>query len=431
MTGPTAVAVDSTGNVYILAGGRVREVSNGIITTVAGNGMGGFSGDNGPAINARLGGEGAIAVDAAGNLYIADSLNQRIRKVSNGVITTIAGNGTAGFGGDGGPATSAQLAQPSGVAVDSAGNVFITETIASPIRRVTNGIITSLSGSGTTEGFSGDGGTSIGALLCQPNGLAVNSAGNVYVADTLNNRIRLLQPPPSINSGGILNAASSAIGAPVAPGSIATVYGAFLVTSLSTASGAPLPVTLGGLSLQFGGSLAAPLFAVSSGQVNFQVPWELMGQSQTAMSAAINGQSSATQTLNLATYAPGIFSINAQGSGQGAILDSSYNLVNSSNPATAGVTILQIYCTGLGPVSNQPASGAAASSTQLSQTTATPTVTIGGAQASVLFSGLAPGSVGEYQVDALVPAGSPKGGSVAVVISIGGATSNTVTISVQ
>jgi uncharacterized protein (TIGR03437 family) len=106
-------------------------------------------------------------------------------------------------------------------------------------------------------------------------------------------------------------------------------------------------------------------------------------------------------------------------------------LVNSANPATAGVTVLQIYCTGLGPVTNQPASGSAASITQLSQTTAAPTVTIGGAPATVLFSGLAPGSVGEYQVDALVPATSSKGGAVPVIIAIGGVTSNTVTITVQ
>jgi uncharacterized protein (TIGR03437 family) len=145
----------------------------------------------------------------------------------------------------------------------------------------------------------------------------------------------------------------------------------------------------------------------------------------------LNGQRGATQTLNLATYAPGLFSINAQGSGQGALLDSSYNLVNSSNPANAGTTVIQIYCTGLGPVTNQPASGSPPSATQLSQTTAAPTVTIGGAPATVLFSGLAPGSVGEFQVDVLVPASSSKGAAVPVIIAIGGATSNTVTIAVQ
>jgi uncharacterized protein (TIGR03437 family) len=123
--------------------------------------------------------------------------------------------------------------------------------------------------------------------------------------------------------------------------------------------------------------------------------------------------------------------MNGQGIGQGAILDTSYRLVNSSNPASAGSTILQIYCTGLGAVTNQPPSGSPPLTNQLSQTTTTPIVSIGGVQAQVLFSGLAPGSVGEYQVDALVPASSSKGAAVPVVIAIGGATSNTVTIAVQ
>ena len=142
------------------------------------------------------------------------------------------------------------------------------------------------------------------------------------------------------------------------------------------------------------------------------------------------------------TFAPGIFSTNGQGTGQGAILDTSYRLVDSSNPATAGSTVLQIYCTGLGAVTNQPPSGSPPLNDQLAETTTTPMVTIGGVQAQVLFSGLAPGSVGEYQVNALVPAGSSKGSAVPVVIAfgdsvtangvhIGGATSNTVTIAVQ
>lgn len=116
---------------------------------------------------------------------------------------------------------------------------------------------------------------------------------------------------------------------------------------------------------------------------------------------------------------------------RGADLESSYNLVNSANPATADVTILQIYCTGLGPVTNRPPGGLPPSTTQLSQTTATPTITIGGVPATVLFSGLAPGSIGGYQVDVLVSSGSAWGASVRAVISLGGITSNTVTITVQ
>ena len=239
------------------------------------------------------------------------------------------------------------------------------------------------------------------------------------------------QSTPSINPGGVINAASSAVGASVAPGSIVSVYGAFLPNSLSAAATqVPLPLSLAGLSLAFG-STGAPLFYVSSGQVNLQVPWEVSGQAQASLTASLSGLTSAPETVSLAAFAPGIFTINSQGSGQGAILDSYYNLVSPSNPAGAGVTTILIYCTGLGAVTNQPASGAAALSDPLSWTTTNPTVTIGGAPAYVSFSGLAPGTVGEYQVNALVPANAPTGDAVPVVLSIGGAKSNSVTIAVQ
>jgi uncharacterized protein (TIGR03437 family) len=181
--------------------------------------------------------------------------------------------------------------------------------------------------------------------------------------------------------------------------------------------------------MQFGNGTQAPLFFADLGQVNFQVPWELTGQSQTSLTAVLNGQSGTGQSLSLAPFSPGIFSINAQGSGQGAILNSAYAVVNSSNPATAGSTEIQIYCTGLGAVTNQPPTGSPAAGASI--TTTTPTVTIGGAPATVFYSGLAPGFVGGYQVNALVPAGSSKGAAVPVVIAIGGVTSNTVTIAVQ
>jgi uncharacterized protein (TIGR03437 family) len=233
----------------------------------------------------------------------------------------------------------------------------------------------------------------------------------------------------SINAGGIVNAASYT--APVAPGSIATVFGNFLLTSPVTSTSFPIPTSLSGLSLQFGATPLAPLFFASVGQVNAQVPWELAGQSQTTITATLNGQNSAAQTVNLARYAPGIFTTNSEGTGQGAILDTTYRLVDPKNPATAGSSVVQIYCTGLGPVTNQPATGSPALSSPLPETTTVPTVMIGGAPASVLFSGLAPGFVGEYQVNVGVPLASTKGNAVPVAISIGGATSNTVTIAVQ
>ncbi len=233
---------------------------------------------------------------------------------------------------------------------------------------------------------------------------------------------------PSISTGGVVNAASYASGAAVAPGSIASAFGSFLLNSPAGAANMPLPTNLSGLSMQFGSGTKVPLIYAANGQVNFQVPWELTGLSQASLTATLNGQTSTAQNVSLAAFAPGIFSTNAQGFGQGAILDPAYKLVDASNPATPGSTVVLIYCTGLGAVSNQPASGAASPSNPPATTTTTPTVMIGGAPAQVFFSGLAPGFVGEYQVNALVPQNSAAGDAVPVVISIGGKTSNTVTM---
>ena len=219
-------------------------------------------------------------------------------------------------------------------------------------------------------------------------------------------------------------------GSPVAPGSIVSVYGSFPLSAPSAAPTVPLPTSLGGLSLAFG-AVETPLFYASSTQVNLQIPWELAGQSQASLTAAFAGQTSAPQTVNLASFAPGIFSINGRGAGPGAILDSSYNLVAPSNPAGAGVTVILIYCTGLGAVTNPPLTGAAAPSSPFSVTIAKPVVTIGGVTAPLLFSGSAPGTVGGYQVNVQVPSNAPTGDSVPVILSIGGVASNMVQIAVQ
>ena len=240
------------------------------------------------------------------------------------------------------------------------------------------------------------------------------------------------QSAPAIYPDGIVNAASYATAA-LAPGSIASAFGTFLLSTAYTASGGiVLPTNFGGLSLVFSGGQLAPLFYASGSEVNFQVPWELSGKTQVSISPTLNSQTGASQTLSLAPFSPGIFSLNAQGTGQGAILDLTYQVVNASNPAAAGSSIIQIYATGLGAVSNQPATGAPAPAVApLAMTATTPIVTIGGAQATVLFSGLAPELVGVYQINAIVPSGSATGSAVPVSISIGGAVSNTVTLAVS
>src|SRR5262249_43798352 len=177
--------------------GRAPQVTmtSGVISTVAGTGTAGFGGDGGAATSAQLNVPYAVAVDAAGNLYIADLNNSRVRKVDavTGVIATVAGNGAPGFSGDSGPATAAQLDHPSGLAIDGAGILYIADTSNSAIRRVdaATGIITTVAGTGA-PGFGGDGGAATGAQLQFPFGVAVDGIGNVFIADTLNQSIRAI-----------------------------------------------------------------------------------------------------------------------------------------------------------------------------------------------------------------------------------------------
>jgi uncharacterized protein (TIGR03437 family) len=212
--------------------------------------------------------------------------------------------------------------------------------------------------------------------------------------------VSAVQAPPSVSPGGVLNAASYAVGAPLAPGSIVAVLGSFPLSATADAQATPLPTSLLGLSIRLDTGASAPLFFASSGQVDFQVPWEMSEQTSFSLTAVAAGQTSAPQTVDLAPFAPGIFTVNAQGTDQGAIIDNfSYQLIDPSNPATAGSTFVQIYCTGLGAVTNQPPSGSPVpSGPPYATTTTTPTVTIGGVAAPVLFAGLAPGFVGLYHL---------------------------------
>jgi trimeric autotransporter adhesin len=193
---PAHVAVDVSGNIYIAENrNRIRMVtkSTGIITTVAGDGTYIYSGDGGPAIYAGLRFTGGIAVDASGNIYIADLGAHRVRMVtkSTGIITTVAGDGTRGYSGDGGPATSAILDSPNSVAFDASENMYIL--VENRIRIVTKstGIITTVAGDGT-NGYAGDGGLATSAGLTGPFGIAVDASGNIYIADSLSDRIRMV-----------------------------------------------------------------------------------------------------------------------------------------------------------------------------------------------------------------------------------------------
>jgi len=200
--GTRGIVVDGAGNLLVVdvANHRIRKISpDGTLTTVAGSGTPGFSGDGGPATSAQLNFPAALALDSEGNLLVADNGNHRIRKMTaSGVMSTVAGTGVSGFGGDGGPAVSAMIRQPTGVAVDGAGNLLIVDTGNNRIRKInTAGIMTTVAGDGM-RGYNGDGGPAISARLNAPAGIAVDTAGNLFIADSSNHRVRRITP------GGII-----------------------------------------------------------------------------------------------------------------------------------------------------------------------------------------------------------------------------------
>lgn len=198
---PLGVAVDKNQNVYIADSWnqRIRRISNGVITTIAGDGRsdawgrGAYGGDGGPATAASLNWPTAVAVDAYGNVFIADTYNQRIRRVdaSTGIITTVAGNGHIGHAGSEGPATEAELNFPAGIAVAPSGTLFIADSMNHRIRAVGNGVIHDVAGTGE-RGLAGDNGPALAAAFNEPRGLAVTSTGDLLVADTGNNRVRMV-----------------------------------------------------------------------------------------------------------------------------------------------------------------------------------------------------------------------------------------------
>ena len=234
-----------------------------------------------------------------------------------------------------------------------------------------------------------------------------------------------LTPPPVAYNDGTVNGASFAPRAAIAAGSIASVFGANLIGSSSES----LTVKLNNIKV--------PIFAVSPGQINFQVPWELAGQSQASLTVTTNGLTSSPVTVSLAPLAPGIFSTSATGSGQGSVLIANTAFIAApvgalpgSRPVARGDSI-SIYCTGLGPVTNQPPMGLVASGSPQSVTVTTPLVKIGGITVPAAFSGLAPGIVGLYQVNVQVPTAVAPGSEVPVSLLMGDSISNTVTIAVQ
>lgn len=434
---PRDVCVDRSGAVFIVDTNNnrvLRVAANGSVThTAAGNGTAGDFGDGGSAPLAQLNQPGACAIDTAGNLYIADTLSHRIRKVTpSGIISTVAGTGIAGFSGDGGPATAAQLNAPSGIAAEDDGNLFIADTNNQRIRQVTpDGTIQTIAGLGT-PGFSGDGGDALNAQLSAPAGLLLDGAGDVYVADAGNHRVRRLVPQAAAAQSTVpaapaptlsaVNAASQTQG-PVAPGEIVTIFGQGIGPSAGVQaaydSSGLLPTSLGGAEVHFDG-LPAPLLYAQYGQINAQVPYTISGNAATHIEVFYAGQSVGTVDLSVAAANPALFPV---------ALNQDGSVNSASNPAPRG-TALILFATGEGLTTGANVSGMAAQP-PYPQPKLPVTLTVGGISCSLLFAGSAPGEAGELQVNAIVPGGFLPSGPAAAQLLVGNFASPTFTVWVQ
>jgi uncharacterized protein (TIGR03437 family) len=423
MRDPLGMAVDSAGNVYIadMQNHRIRKVdTSGVITTVAGNGTFGFSGDGGPATSAMIAMPHGVAVDAAGNLYISDTLNFRVRKVNAaGVISTIAGNGGVGNTGDGGPATSAELTDPWGIAVDSSGNVYFADWLNNSVRRVTPaGVISTVAGGG--NGALGDGGPATSATLFGPQGIGLDSAGNLYIADYSNNRVRKVTGLGVATGGGssgtpaITLVANAEGETPViAPNTWVEIKGSNLAPTGDTRIwGAAdfvnnqLPTSLDGVSVKVNGQ-SAYVYYISPTQINILTPPIAM-QGSVPVQVTIGGVTSATFTVQAQAVSPSLFVFG--GGPYVAAEHANFSFIGPTTlytglttPAKPGETI-SIYANGFGTTS---ATIVAGSETQSGNLPSFPIVALGGLPAPVAFAGLV--APGEFLINIIVPTGLADG----------------------
>jgi uncharacterized protein (TIGR03437 family) len=480
---PNGIAFDNAGNMYIADTGNhvVRKVNtSGTISTVAGNNASAYSGDGGPAIDASLSEPSGLAFDGAGNLYIADTNNNCIRIVTpDQNIHTFAGQCSyALFQGDGGPATQAKLNKPYSVAVDPYGSVYISDTQNERLRKVTpDGIINTIAGSGTPGalGFAGDNGPALQAEFSSPSGLALDASGSIYIADKGNFRIRKILPSgivvtvagngtpgysgnaaatsaemyfpqgvfadssgdvyiadtqndivrelttsnssslPAVSKGGVTSAYQFGALASPAPGSWIEIYGSNLAAdsrlwATTDFNGNNAPTSLDGTTVTIGGQLAYVDY-ISPGQVNVQVPSTVpTGSQPVVVTSGLNVSQPLAITVN--ATAPGLYAPPQLLIGGNQYVGALFPIASpltyvlppgaitgfTSQRAKSGETIT-LYGIGFG--GNVPAGQIAGTGDTLP--TGAFQISFGGTPATVKYAGLAPGYVGLYQFNVVVP----------------------------
>jgi uncharacterized protein (TIGR03437 family) len=477
LAGPTGLALDHSGNLFIseYLNNRVRKVSpDGTITTVAGFGGCCAVGDGGPATQAYIPMPHGIAVDSLNNLYIAEWPDSRIRKVTpDGRISTIAGTGTPGLSGDGGPAASAQLNLPWGLAFDASGNLYVADNQNLRLRKIApDGTITSIatSGIGNPQGIAADSSGNIftsSGLKITPDGksssingssasgqsfyylagagVAVDSAGNLFFATgkAVLKMTPLNLPPPPTPIGAIVSGAS---GQPniFAPGEIVVIYiNGFGPANLTTAlpGSTSLPTSLAGTQVLFNG-VEAPIVYTSATRISAIVPYNLPFLTDAVLSGVPNLEpaliqirygalQSLSSVISIAATSPGIFTLNQNGTGPAAALNQDGSVNSASNPASAG-SILTFFATGEGQTSPAGIDGKLAV-LPYPKPVSSVSVTVGGLPATVLYAGGAPGQVaGLMQVNVAVPSGLAPNTSAALQLKVGDSVSQTgVTVAVN
>jgi uncharacterized protein (TIGR03437 family) len=401
-----------------------------------GTGNANYTGDGGPATSATLYGPVGVQVDASGDLYISDQGNDVIRKVTNGIISTFAGTGVFGFAGDGGPASKAEFDNPASIGLDSAGDLYIPDAANQRIRVVlTNGIIYTVAGNGV-QGYGGDGGPATSAALAGPRSASVAPNGNIYIGDFDNNRVRMLTPVvganvPVIFNGGIVTADQFGEFAALAQGTFIEIYGTNLATAtrpweLSDFTGTSAPTQLNGTSVSVNGQPGFVSY-ISPGQVNVQVPTDIPTGILILQVNSPGGKSAdyevVVNAIEPGLYAPQSYKINGlqyvagfDNNNNGALALPANSVAGVDTQPASPNDVITLYGLGFGPVTPAVPAG------QVSQgLTSLPSfsISIGGVDAQVQYAGLAPNYVGLYQFNVVVPS-IPANNAAPVTFTVNG-----------